>query len=201
MLPTMFTHIISLSIVCYLVHIVLTASPITRTNDFATLSDEATALLMLADNDTLTPPVAINSSNILGINSEISTSLNLSAAPVHCFSPDQPQGRVIYNDYLLALEKIAVMRDAMQSRSWDLGPKGRKWVSGRTAIGLRGPISRSPFVFQMIYVAHLAAMVAQECVTQEKSFMGGLVRFGYNNDFAVLVAARPSAGGTAVGAS
>lgn len=181
---------------------VLATSPIPQINDLW-LHDEAAALLMLADNGNLTPPVAVNSSKILDISPEIVAPLNLSApTPVGCFRTQQRQP-VVYADYLSVLEQIVVMRDAMQSRQWEMGPsRQRGWFSGSASIELLGPYPRTPFAFQIIYVAHLAVTIAKECLVPEMGFLGGGVRFGVNKEFGVLVVGqRPAPGVVAVASS
>jgi len=197
---SMLSFTLVISIFCCLSSMAIAASPITQPDDLTRSSDEATTLLLLADNGTLIPPVALNTSNIPDINSRIFTTLNLSVTPVHCFSLDQahPRRRIVYDDYLLALEKIAVMRDAMQSRQWELAPSGmRDWQSGSATIRLGGPLQRTPFAFQIIYIAHLAATIAAECLTPEKGFVGGGLRFGVSDEFAVLIMGRRNPPGQA----
>lgn len=61
------------------------------------------------------------------------------------------------------------------------------WSSGQCGIHL-GALTRSTYTFQPIYVAHAAALIADQCLNEERGYLGGTAEQGM---VVVAVGAKP----------
>ena len=80
-------------------------------------------------------------------------------------------------DYYGAVDQILVRADAMISREWILGPTHTQHIEWREGtcriVLLAGTTVRTP-PFPVILAAHVAALVAKQCVTEAHGFRGGI---------------------------
>lgn len=142
-----------------------------------------------------------NASTDFDSNSVLSSHLNLSAeSPVSCFTNPPPSGHapfatIVVDDYLELLEKIAIEDDAMQLRTWfwGAGPQtGKSWTLNRCRVAVATPQRSPPPVpaaFQSIYIVHASAMIGRKCLTDARGKLGGVMRFGPNFQFTVMLGA------------
>lgn len=68
------------------------------------------------------------------------------------------------------------------------------WWSGQCGIWL-GALTRSTYTFQPVYVAHAAALVADQCLNAESGYLGGTAEQGM---IVVAVGAKPKSSVEAV---
>lgn len=106
--------------------------------------------------------------------------------------------RVVVDDYYEAVDQILTREDAMVPRQWVLGPhvwQTLVWQSGRCRIGLGATTLMRTRAFPIILAAHMAALVAKECVTEAKGYAGGTAQLNVpESPLLVLGAIRPVAG-------
>lgn len=141
-----------------------------------TLQTVNTSLLDLSENGIL----AAGSSNnaTLRVDSDTFPALNSSNSPIRCYAPPLPPDMVVINDYYRAVDKILVREDAMIPREWYPGPMPSQrvtWTTGTCRIELWAEkYTRTP-PFPVIYIAHAAAVIARECLTEAHGYRGGFV--------------------------
>lgn len=150
-----------------------------------------TATISAASNGLQTKTLSLNSlenrilaggtsNNTLHLNPDNFPTLNASTflLEVRCFpsTASSLYPRVVVDDYYEAVDQILTRHDAMIPRQWILGPEPWQtvvWESGRCRIGLSAStLIRTP-EFPIILAAHMAALVAKECVTEATSYVGG----------------------------
>lgn len=196
----MLSSLFSLGVFYYTVSLVLAATPITQTSVLSE-NDLIEALSFLDGNTTSFPlPPTTNTSAIE--LSPILTSSLAAVGPVFCLVPQPPPQRrynpVVVDDYLENLENIISRPTAMIVRTWNLGPMGKLvYIHKGCRIGLQVPYPPSPIQFPRIYVAHLASVIAKQCLTEEKGFLGGIIRFRVANEFNVILGAARDVPGAA----
>lgn len=134
---------------------------------------------MLSNSD----PSTSSNDPLLNINLNASSLVDASNIAINCFDDTQDFLPTNMANYYEALQQILIRHDVLVSRRFYLGPTPEarwKWSGG--AIGDERPCSivlanKKPLLtdaFPIILVAHVAALVAQECITEAKGFLGGL---------------------------
>lgn len=83
--------------------------------------------------------------------------------------------RIIPEDYKDALYSILTMPDAMQNQYFDFvrGKVKQGWRSESCDISMSAMKTCTPEAFPIILVAHVAALIVKQCMTQEKGYLGG----------------------------
>ena len=73
----------------------------------------------------------------------------------------------------------------MTPRQWNLGPGGKAAIaySGSCKMVLFGRSPASREQFQLIYLAHTAAAIASQCLTEATGFLGGSAELGQTGGF------------------
>ena len=123
-----------------------------------------------------------------------SSLLNASDIDVKCFVPDQDFSPTSLPSYHEAVQQILLRADAMVPRQFYLGLKPEdqwKWSAGLgehdkctiTFANLQPVLTDK---FPIILVAHIAALVADECLTEAKGFMGGYASPGPRKGFVAV---------------
>ena len=132
--------------------------------------------LDLLENDILAKK---SSNNTVRIDSNAFPALNVSnnGIDIHCFPSRSPLEMVVMDDYHEAVDQILIREDAMIPREWILGPADTQQVQWRQGpcriVLMAGTFVRTP-PFPVILAAHLAAVVAKECITAAHGFRGGI---------------------------
>lgn len=140
---------------------------------------------------------AESSNNTLRIDTNTFPALNASTdvAEIECFPPRDRFGSVVMDDYYGAVDQILVRADAMIPQEWILGPTpAQSYISrtGRCKISLWASTNLRTPPFPVIYVAHVAAVIAQHCVTEAHGYRGGMVRLNDLGKPLIAVGARQS---------
>ena len=126
-------------------------------------------------------------------NLDLISDFNLNTSPLFNASEfkfacnvDSPQSTATSKaNYLLAVQQILIKPDVLVPRRWDLtGGKGFSVRGGALKDEQSCSIiffSREPLVtiaFPLIWIAHFAALVANQCITEAKEFAGGQANLG-----------------------
>ena len=83
------------------------------------------------------------------------------------------------DDYYRSVDQILVREDAMTPREWVLGPTHTQqfeWREGTCRIVLMAGLIIRTTPFPVILVAHVAALIAKECITEAHGYRGGKAR-------------------------
>ena len=122
------------------------------------------------------PLVFLNESHTNGSLSAFDPAIN----GIRCFS-DYPESAtmqpMIMDDYYEALEQILTYQMAMVPQQLHLHPMPHKRVASHetckmtVASRVSTPITKPNF--QLIFFAHVAALIVKMCMTEERRFLGG----------------------------
>lgn len=118
---------------------------------------------------------AISSNTTLKLMANASSPLNASEYAIRCHTSPVP---VAMADYYEAVQKILIRDDAMVPLNFEIGPApdtSFRWLGGQASIAF---FSLQPLVtdeMPIILVAHVAALIADECISGE----GGHAAGGY----------------------
>ena len=146
----------------------------------ATLPEQSSDLWAnVIEDDSL--PTAI-SNTTLGLVPTASSLSDVYIA-VTCLLPAPTRRPVFLAEYYAAVQQILIREDALVPRRFELGPAGSgarnfDWRAGHCVIGffdLKLVVTNS---FPIIVVAHVAALIARDCLTPAKGFLGGVARIG-----------------------
>ena len=128
------------------------------------------------------------------------TSLDSNLA-VQCYLAPRPGAPVLLQPvlvgaYFQAVHLAMIETNAMIPRTWDLGPDAKvQYVVNNVNVAMKVPWPPTDRVFQPIFAAHAAALIAETCLTQRWGYLGGSVLlYPPSDDFRVVVAspANPS---------
>lgn len=194
----MFTRLVLLGFLSGFVRMLLAAPPFIQNDTPFTFNGTIPLQLLDGSNIIASPPlVNISSSPGVSVNTLLSSYSYISFGPILCFADTRPPSalprfnRVSIVDYLGALERIVIRSDAMELQIFDPGPtKVSGWDYNEARIGVRAPYPPDGAIFQIIFIAHLVGLVAQECLTDSKGFLGGSVGFGSDGQFTAFVGAK-----------
>ena len=144
--------------------------------------------------------LSINGANAPVINSTSKMSLlNASSPEVSCFDNIPGFKPVNMANYFAAVQQILVREDAFVQRQFYLGPThGVRW---EWRGGARGDahecvvvlFNKDPLLtdaFPIMLIAHVAALIADVCITERRSYAGGWASPGNNRGLVAVVNAR-----------
>ena len=134
---------------------------------------------MLSSSDRTT----LNDSSTLHISTNASSSsLILPEIGVSCFDARdfRPTSKI---NYFAAVQEILTRQDVLVPRLFYLGPDPRlrwEWLGGtmrgderECGIVLANQLPLTTDAFPLVLVAHVAALIADRCVTEENGYAGG----------------------------
>lgn len=125
----------------------------------------------------------IRSNATLGLAFDASLLLNASDFAITCFIASPHLRSIPKIDYYEAVEKILIRDDALVPKRFELGPGGRGrrnflWRGGDCDIDFFNPEPLRTDAFPIILIAHVAALIADECLTEAKGYLGGHSNMG-----------------------
>ena len=142
------------------------------TTAVATTSIQAVDLFSRLPTPTLSSPMVENST----LSMQLTTYTAPRTMAAECWTLPQGIRPVIVGDYFLAVQQIMVMRGSMIPQTWNLGPAASvQWVKNNVHIALQVPWPPDGRVFQPIFIAHAAALIAEKCLTLPFGYLGGQV--------------------------
>ncbi len=137
---------------------------------------------MLSNSD----PVPLTSNPVIDVKLNASSFLNVSETVVSCFINSQEYKATHMANYFVAVQQILTRDDALTPRQFYLGPSPDlrwKWTgdlgdgySCTIVLANKKPLLTDPF--PIVLVAHVAALIAQGCITEEKGYAGGWASAG-----------------------
>ena len=168
----MHTNILTLVLVFTMRTMAATAAP-SQSSDVWT---EALRGVVLPNTD---------SNTTLGLVLDASPLLNTSGFKITCLAKTRDYRPILISDYYQAVQQILIRDDALLPQHFRLGPEGSVrqdyyWQGGQAAIAF---FNRQPLrtdAFPIIAVAHVAALIADNCVTEAQGYLGGYARVGPN---------------------
>lgn len=95
-------------------------------------------------------------------------------------------------DYCKALQQILMLPDFLDTRVWDLDTDPQTWLGWKShdcGIFLGGH-QKSIEAFSPAFIAHVAAVVAAECLDITKGYLGGIAKAGDEGRVLVAVGAK-----------
>ena len=121
---------------------------------------------------------AESNNNTLRIDTNTVPALNASnhEIEIRCFQDRGGYGRIVMDEYYGALDQILIREDAMIPQEWNLGPdpwQHRSFSKGRCKIVLTASTSLRTPPFPVINIAHVAAVIANHCITEAHGYRGG----------------------------
>lgn len=144
---------------------------------------------------------ALDAWDIMIAHELLSTSFNVSPSSMHLdprivritCNADSPGSHTLrpmfWYDYYRVIQQILTMDLAMKNRYVDFptGPAKPRWRQQTAEIYLYSLRKASPPPFPMVFVAHVAALIAKRCMTEEKKALGGVAKmFGDSTVMFVL---------------
>ena len=133
---------------------------------------------MLSNSD----PTELNQNPMPDLETNASSQLGASGIKVSCFENIPGINPTTTFNYYQAVQKILIRDDALVPRNFYLGPSPEqrwRWSGGLVRGGFECTIAlgnQQPLLtdlFPVILVAHVAALIAKECITEVKGFVGG----------------------------
>ena len=126
-----------------------------------------------------------NSNTTLGLALDASPLLNASGLAVTCLAKTRAYRPILVTDYYQAVQQILIRDDALLPQHFRLGPEGSVrqdyyWQGGQAAIAFFSSQPLRTDAFPIIVVAHVAALIADNCVTEAQGHLGGYARIGPN---------------------
>ena len=107
-----------------------------------------------------------------------------------CFTPDPHSPHIIPTDCHTAIYQLLAAPDVLELKRYDRTSELPVENNYRScSIILTRSSARSDDVFQPVLIAHAAALVTKNCVTQLFGFQGGYARIGAGVGFLVYVSA------------
>ena len=150
-----------------------------------------TSMISLLSSGNLMKP---SESLLSNVKLNVSSLLNASDVDVKCFVPDQEFSPTFLPSYYEAVQQILSRTDAMVPRQFFLGLKPEdqwNWSGGlgehdKCTITFANLQPLLTDEFPIILVAHIAALVADKCVTEAAGFMGGHASPGPRKGFVAV---------------
>ena len=148
---------------------------------------------MYADMLSSSDGITLNGNSTLSlININTPSNLSIPQITVSCFDPSdfQPTSKAYY---LEAVQKILIREDAFLPRIFFLSPiqrflwEGGPWGDPKECgivIGNQRPMFTDYFPF--ILIAHVAALIAEQCINEENGYAGGWASPGYRKGIVVV---------------
>ena len=126
-----------------------------------------------------------SSNTTLGLVLDASPLLISSGLTITCLATSRAYRPVLMTDYYQAVQQILIRDDALLPQHFRLGPEGSRrqdyyWRGGQTAIAFFNGQPLRTDAFPIILVAHIAALIADACVTEAQGYLGGYARIGPN---------------------
>lgn len=126
-----------------------------------------------------------NSNATLGLVLDASPQLYTSGLAITCLAKTRGYRPILMDDYYQAVQQILIRDDALLPQHFRLGPEGSVrqdyyWQGGQAAIALFSGQPLRTDAFPIIVVAHVAALIADKCVTEAEGYLGGYARVGPN---------------------
>lgn len=97
-------------------------------------------------------------------------------------------------DYYEAVQQILIRDDAIVPRRFELGPSGEKqfkWRGGQCVIGFFDNQPLLTDAIPIVLVAHVAALIANDCINEAKGYGGGYAHIGPNLGFVAVTQFMP----------
>lgn len=136
----------------------------------------------------LSNSVFITSGGNSWLDSKLNASfLNASDPTIVCFDKIRGVRSINMANYFEAVQQILIRDDAIVPRQFNLGPsldRQFNWLGGptgdehETVIVLSYTQPLLTALFPIILVAHVAALIANECITEAKGYAGGWASLG-----------------------
>ena len=163
-----------------------------RTTYAATLPKQSSGLWTNALKDDTLPTVRSNTT--LGLVTNASSVLNASEFFIEC-SIESPTRRPIpIADYYEVVQQILIRDDALVPRRFNLGPSYDKqlhWRAGQCVIFFFDHRPMLTDAIPIIVVAHVAALIANDCITGARGYKGGTAQVGLNSGFVAVTHVMP----------
>ena len=126
-----------------------------------------------------------NSNITLGLVLDASPLLNSSALKITCLATSRAYRPILMADYYEAVQQILIRDDALLPQHFRLGPEGSErqdyhWQGGQAAIAFFSGQPLRTDAFPIVLVAHVAALIADTCITEARGYLGGYARIGPN---------------------
>ncbi|KAM0805894.1 hypothetical protein BDR22DRAFT_816765 [Usnea florida] len=126
-----------------------------------------------------------SSNTTLGLVLGESPLLNASEMKITCLATTRAYRPILINDYYQAVQQILIRDDALLPQHFRLGPEGSErqdyhWQGGQAIIAFFSSQALRTDAFPIILVAHVAALIADTCVTTARGYLGGYARIGPN---------------------
>ena len=143
---------------------------------------------------------AESSNNTLRIDTNTFPALNASndVGEIQCHQDRGNYGRIVMDEYYGTVDQILIREDAMIPQEWNLGPSPWQhniFSKGRCKILLTASTNLRTPAFPIIYVAHVAAVIANNCITEAHGYRGGKVTLNDLGKAEVIVWGRRSPDG------
>ncbi|CAD6592205.1 MAG: hypothetical protein ASARMPREDX12_005884 [Alectoria sarmentosa] len=136
----------------------------------------------------LSNSLSITSGGNLWLDFKLSASfLNASNPTIVCFDTIRGVKSINMANYFEAVQQVLIRDDAIVPRQFNLGPTRDRqfnWLGGPTGDKHEAVIVLSytepllTALFPIILVAHVAALIANECITEAKGYAGGWASLG-----------------------
>ena len=126
-----------------------------------------------------------NRNTTLGLVLDASPLRNISGFAITCLPKTRGYRPIPIDDYYQAVQQILIRDDALLPQHFRLGPEGSVrqdyyWQGGQAAIAFFSSQPLRTDAFPIISVAHVAALIADKCVTEAQDYLGGYARVGPN---------------------
>ena len=124
-----------------------------------------------------------SSNTTLGLVLGESPLLNGSELKMTCLATTRGYRPILLTDYYQAVQQILIRDDALLPQHFRLGPEGSErqdyhWQGGQAAIAFFSGQPLRTDALPIILVAHVAALIADTCVTEARGYLGGYARIG-----------------------
>lgn len=158
----------------------------------ATLPKQSSGLWTNALEDEFLPTVNSNAS--LGLVANASSLLNASEFFIECLTGPPTRQPIPMADYYEAVQQILTRDDALVPRRFDLGPtfdKQFRWRGGQSVILFFDHRPLLTDAIPIIVVAHVAALISNDCITGARGYNGGLAQISPSNGFVAVAQYMP----------
>ncbi|KAF6218140.1 hypothetical protein HO133_006099 [Letharia lupina] len=149
-----------------------------RTTFAVAFPKQSSGLWTNAPEDDTLPATSGNTT--LRLEPNPSALLNVSALTITCLTEPPPRQPITLAAYYEAVQKILIRDDAFFPRRFELGPGGKnlRWQGGQCVIAFFNNQPLKTDAIPIILVAHVAALIANECITEAKGYLGGVAQIG-----------------------